>query len=211
MQTKEAITLVERKHGSVEDFAWLLLNEHPEVIDGSYNLQKLAATLKMPMAAVSKVMNSPHFRTVMSQMVVQTEYTIADELKHVRTIKRDATNAKKNVNTRIAAREHLARLEGRPLNKQEGNVNVPIQVVFATLSDDVERIHIESVEGETYVPAKRSDLPPEGARRRYFTRDTGERLVHGVNPGDELDFYSPESPYALEDGKTVGHKKDNES
>jgi hypothetical protein len=207
VNNQEALDKIEQKFGSVEDFAWVLLNEYPEVVDGKYNLQNLSQRLKIPMEAVNRTLNSQHFRGLMTRLVVQSEYAIADEIKHVRTMKRDATNARKNVNTRIAAREHLARLEGRPLNRQDQEITVPIQINFGSLTAHVEGMPTIDVEGQGFRMAKPGELPPEGARRRYTDKSTGKALVNGIARGDELDFYSDESPYALESVKTVSGDK----
>jgi len=207
VNNQEALDKIEQKFGSVEDFAWVLLNEYPEVVDGKYNLQNLSQRLKIPMEAVSRTLNSAHFRGLMTRLVVQSEYAISDEIKHVKTMKRDATNASKNVNTRIAAREHLARLEGRPLNRQDQEITVPIQINFGSLPLNLEGVPTIDVEGQGFRMAKPGELPPEGARRRYIEKGTGQALVNGIARGDELDFYSDESPYAIESAKTVARDR----
>lgn len=206
MNSQDALQKIEEKFGSIEDFAWLLLNDYPEVVDGDYNLQVLAKKLRVPMPAVSKVLNTQNFRSVMSRMVVQSEYTILDEIRHVRSVKKDATNANKNVNVRIAAREHLARLEGRPLNKQDQEVFVPIQINFGTLPGAVEGTPTVTVGSPTFQMARPGQLPPEGARRRTAKKAEGAQFVNGVPRGDELDFYSDESPYADPEIKKASDK-----
>lgn len=208
VNNQEALDKIEMKFGSVEDFAWVLLNDYPEVVDGKYNLQVLSKKLKLPMEAVNRTLNSQHFRSLMTRLVVQSEYAISDEIKHVRTMKKDATNASKNVNTRIAAREHLARLEGRPLNRQDQEITVPIQINFGSLPLNVEGVPTIDVQDTGFRMAKPGELPPEGARRRYIDKDSGQKLVHGVSRGDELDFYSDESPYAIATAKDVAKEND---
>lgn len=210
MNNQEALDKIEQRFGSVEDFAWTLLNNHPEVVEGKHNLQVLSQKLRVPMEAINRTMNSHHFRGLMTRLIVQSHYSLSDEIKHVQTMKKDATNAHKNVQTRIAAREHLARMEGRPLNRQDQEVTVPIQINFGSLPLNLEGVPTIDVESSGFRMAKPGELPPEGARRKYLEKDTGKTLVHGVSRGDELDFYSDESPYAVEAGQTLkpnGEKK----
>jgi len=209
MRVDRAIEKVEDSFGSVEDFAWTLLTDFPEVVKGDYNLQTISGRLKLPPDVVAKTLNSPAFRAVMSRLIVAREYSVFDEIKHVKTIKNDAISQSKNISTRIAAREHLARLEGRPLNRQEENVTVPIQINFGSLPGDVAGHPEITIEGQRYEGAKAGQLPPEGARRKYTEKHSDKPLVRGISRGDELDFYSDESPYSGE-GAARGVKEDED-
>ena len=198
-----AITEIEQKYGSVEDFAWAILEKYPEVLEGDHNIQALAGKTGVSTAAAARTMRSPTFRAAMTRLVVAHEYSMADEIKHARLVSKTAQNpAKGGIQAAIAAREHLARLEGRPLHGTKEDTIIPIQIVFGDLAQrtqDVETVDVVATRsGDTavqkgYQPARAGDLPPPGARRKYLAPSEAADPAPGLAPGEELDFYSAES------------------
>lgn len=197
MREDKAVALVEEKWGSLEEFGWDLLTECPEVLAGDYDLMAVSQRLGIEAGPLGRILRGSAFRSLMTRLVVANEYTIQDEITHVKTIKQDATSAKKNTDTRIKARQHLAVLEGKPLQGSGGgHQGMVLQINFGmppaqpSLADDERTIDVE-----VHQPARAGDLPPAGARRRRAKEPEDGRTVNGVAVAGELDFDSEESPY----------------
>lgn len=212
MREDKAIALVEDKWGSLEEFGWDLLTECPEILAGDYDLMTVSQRLGVEPGPLGRILRGSAFRSLMTRLVVANEYTIQDEIAHVKTIKLDATSAKKNTDTRIKARQHLAVLEGKPLQASGGgNQGMVLQINFGmppaqpSVAGDERTIDVE-----VHRPARAGDLPPPGARRRRSEEPADGRTVNGVPMAGELDFDSEESPYAKAgSGEAEGAKEAN--
>lgn len=198
MREDKALALVEQQFGSLEEFGWQLITEHPEVLDDDYDLIALSQKLGVDAGPLGRILRGSAFRSLMTRLVVANEFTIRDEMEHVKTIKADALNPKRNTDTRIKARQHLAVLEGKPLNNsQTGNSGMVLQINFAQPASPPQVEGDErTIDVEVHRPARAGDLPPAGARRRRAEEPTDGRSTHGVTVGGELDFYSDEGQAA---------------
>lgn len=203
VKDEKALAEIEERYGSIDEFAWAILEHYPEVLEGDYNVSTLAGRMNISVMAAARTLRSPGFRSAMTRMVVAHEYTLSDEIKHARLAKQSAVAPKKGgLSAAIQAREHLARLEGRPLHGQTQETSIPIQIVFgglppagpANLEAD-KTVVITSGDRPVrsgHAPARAGDLPPPGARRQYLAPSESATPPAGFGPGEELDFYSPE-------------------
>ena len=208
MREDKALALVEQKWGSLEEFGWDLLTECPEVLDDDYDLLAVGQKLGIDAAPLGRILRGTAFRSMMTRLAVAREYSFNDEIAHVRTIRADAVNEKKNTDTRIKARQHLAVLEGKPLQTSTGggNQGLVLQINFGTAGAQPAVAGDErTIDVEVHKPARAGDLPPEGARRRFAEEPTDGRTVHGVAVASDLDLYSDESSYTTKkaDGETT--------
>ena len=204
MREDRAIELVEQKFNSLEEFGWAILTDFPEVVEGDYSLDALAKKLGLGryMAELGTVLRGPTFRGLITRLVVAAEWTIYDEMQHVKSVKEDAINKEKGLTTRITAREHLAKLSGTPLSARTEQAIVPIQINFGMVSlaetkNDLEDGKTITVESQSSLAmAREGDLPPPGARRKYNSSRSARPDGGPLAPGAELDFTSDESPYS---------------
>ncbi len=207
MKDSEALAVVEQKFGTVEDLAWALVNDHPEVFGEDYNLVAVAKKLKLPSNALGRILRSEAFRSVMTQIVVKHEFTLLDEVQHVKSVKKDALDSKNSLDVRTKAREYLAMLEGRPFRGGE-QVGTAIQINFGHPSEVNYEVRPDST---SFKPKRSGELPPKRARRTSKEGQTTDTTSHGVDLGSDLDLWSDESPYAtLELGESEGEDGGND-
>lgn len=179
-------------YGSLDELAFEMVSEQPGLIKGDIDFPKMAKALELPEWVVRRVVHSVAFKNVLRIAAVNANWTLWDEVQHVERVKDIAISDKAGIDALAKSREHIAKLQGTPLDDAKRDTIVPIQIVFelpaqpqlAAQSPGALKVH---------QPKTAGDLPPPGIRAELAERGGSHSKVHGVDVGSDLDFYSDEA------------------
>lgn len=213
MNESRAIAAVEETYSSLEDFTLYVLSECPEVLEDDLPIAKIADLVNLdPGVAHFVLTRSTRFRMMVRSDLVNREFTLGAESRHIKevvgiakndgvmrmTAKGDIVSVDHQPADIMAAGKYLNDYRGTSLQQEKSRITLGVQVNFIGIGDeDGPTIDVQAVESDTerqelphHRPARAGDLPPPDARQRYALSD-GKPQRSQRRTGGELDFYSP--------------------
>lgn len=183
MNERNALAVIDRDYGSMEDFAIAVLSEKAEALDESLPMAKRAEAVGLPIPVFARILASPQFRALLRMDLVNTAFGIDTERRHVEHMAKVASGARRLTMSPsgkmgevdqtptdvIAAGKYLNELRGTPVDK--GQASAPSLVINIGGIPVGERISVETptidVDVEHHRPQRAGGLPPEAVRGRF--------------------------------------------
>jgi hypothetical protein len=176
---RTALAIIDRDHGSLEDFVISLLGEKRAALDENLPLVQRAEMVGLPLPVFARVLASPQFRALLRVDLVNLAFTLGGELEHIQRVSGIARGERKRVMSAsgafgdvdqapadiIAAGKYLNELRGTPIEK--GATNAPSVVINIGRPDAVGGVSAEvTIDADVvpYRPQRAGGLPPSGAR-----------------------------------------------
>jgi len=156
MNEGRAIAAVEESYGSLEDFAFHVLSEHPEVLESETALAQTARLLSLDPGVVYFILNrSMRFRMLIRSDLVNQEFNLVAEKEHIREVKKVAVNTPQQRMTAkgdmvevgqapgdmMAAGTYLNKYRGTPIDQGRERMMVGVQVNFVGGTGNAESTH----------------------------------------------------------------------
>jgi hypothetical protein len=175
---RAALAIIERDHGSLEDFVIFLLSEKKDALSEDIPLVTRAEMVGLPVVVFARLLASPSFRSLLRVDLVNMAFTLQDELEHVRTVSRVAKGERRLVMSAkgdfgevdqaptdvIAAGKYLNDLRGTPIEKGASTGHsVIINIGRPEMPEANAQITIEA-DAVPYRAQRAGGLPPAGIR-----------------------------------------------
>lgn len=148
MNERTAIERVEKRYGTLEEFAVFCLTEAPEILSMSIGPVQRAKVAQMDLETLDfLVTKSPKFRVLMRSAMANGAFGLAEEFEHISSVVKIATNRGKTVVTNkgdivtvdntekavIDAGRYLNEYRGTPLEASQKATQVGVNVVFGVI------------------------------------------------------------------------------
>lgn len=213
MNERGAIAIIEREHGSLEDFAVLILSEHREALNTDVSIMKRAQMVGLPVTVFSRIIASSQFRQMLRVDLVNKAYDIEAEMSHVGKVVEVASGKEKAVVTPqghlayvdqnprdvMEAGRYLNELRGTPIEKASQSApSVVINIGQATPGGEDVSPTID-VALEPHRPQRAGALPPAGVRARLGETVSGESPTRQPDDPDLGAFYGADAEEEDED------------
>lgn len=188
MNERNALAVIERQYGTIDDFFIQVIETAPECLDESLPLAQRAQAAMLPTHVFSRVVNSPQFRALVRTELVNRAYGLAGEQRHYETLAHVAQGKRRLVTTAkgdlvevdqnpldiIAAGKYLNESRGTPVEQRQGaaggiyiNIGAPDAEVEVKQGEEVLSVRVDSNSEPRVHQARRAgDLPPPGAQAR---------------------------------------------
>lgn len=215
MNERAAVEAVEKKYGSLEEFAIFCLEDGKSVLKSTVAIEKKSKATGLDPDVITFLLNqSPKFRGLMRSMLVHKKFTVQKELDHIDKVVDIATNAGRTVATAkgdvvrvdntergmIEAGRYLNELRETPIKGGESNIHAALTVNYIVPQpevDDGKTITVDGAEVKRHSPLKAGALPPPAVRKRYDAPKQDASTAFGKDGiGADLDFTSSEAPGA---------------
>lgn len=224
MMEKTALKVVETVYGSLEDFAYYILDVEPAIMQSDLGIQRRAELARVPPDAMQAIARSPAFRKLLGSMMSRTAFGIIEEQQHLEKVVHIAKGGGKTIIDQktgkpvqvdndekaiMAAGEYLNRYSGTPLDTAKESSGTRLNIVLVgSLAQGLggpesgqDVIDVESVPVVQGVPLEPhqsllpGQLPPRAALARQ--REAEGPVGQAGRPrvaGTDLDFTTPDSP-----------------
>ena len=215
MNERNALAIIDRDYGSIEDFALDILSEKRDALDESLPMVKRADIAGLPLTVFARIISSPSFRAILRTELVNTAFGIETESKHIEAVasvakgdSRLVMNAKGDFGKVdqaptdiISAGKYLNELRGTPIEKSAGSAPSVIINIGAANKGDADATPTIDVAVESYRPQRAGGLPPAGIRGRpgqaalgspapQPTVDDGLRSIYGAGAEEADEDYA---------------------
>jgi hypothetical protein len=182
---RTALAVIDRDHGSLEDFVISLLGEKREALDDTLPLTKRAEIAGLPLPVFARVISSPQFRALLRVDIVNSAFGIEAEMQHVERVAGVARGEQRLVMSPsgkfgrvdqaptdvIAAGKYLNELRGTPIEK--ATQSAPSVVInIGKADEDATSITIDT-EAIPHQPQRAGGLPPAGVRGGFAAPKLG--------------------------------------
>jgi len=225
MNERTALAVIDKEHGSLEDFAIFILAEKTAALDEDIPLPKRAEMVGLPIPVFARILASPQFRALLRTDIVNSAFGIQNEQKHIESVVKVARGDVRTVMSAsgkigevdpapgdlIAAGKYLNELRGTPIEKSQQqapslviNIGSP-----ATLKegDDPRTIQVDV---ESYQPQRAGGLPPSGVRDRFAAPARRDSLPQPQVDAGLGGIYGPSAEESDEDHKLAEKQKRGE-
>ena len=204
MNERNALAVIERQYGTIDDFFIQVIETAPECLDESLPLAQRAQAAMLPTHVFSRVINSAQFRALIRTELVNQAYGLAGEREHFETVARVARGKRRLVTTArgdlvevdqnpldvIAAGRYLNEARGTPVEQRQAatggiyiNIGSPDAEVEVKQGEEVLSVRVDSdSQPRPHQPRSAGDLPPPGAQAR--TKASVGQLPNGSETAD---------------------------
>lgn len=217
MNERSALAIIERDHGSLEDFAIEVLSEKRDALDSSIPITKRAQMVGLPVTVFARILASSQFRQMLRVDLVNDAFDIEAEREHVSAISNVARGRQKAVVTPqgqlahvdqsprdvMEAGRYLNELRGTPIDKgSQSAPSVVINIGQAEGPSEDERVPTTiDVAVEPHQPQRAGSLPPPGIRARLGETASGDAPVGESHDPDLGTFYGDRAEEEDEDSR----------
>lgn len=145
MTEKTALKRVETVYGSLEDFAYYILDTEPAIMQSDLGISRRAELARLPLDAMQAIARSPAFRKLLGSMMSRTAFGIIEEQQHLEKVVKIAKGEGKTVMDQktgravqvdndekaiMAAGEYLNRYSGTPLDTPKDTSGTRLNIVL---------------------------------------------------------------------------------
>lgn len=216
MNSRNALAIVEQEYGSLDELAYVILDQKQEALDESLSLTERAAAVNLPLTVFARVLSSPIFRAMVRADMVNNVYDFTAEEHHIRHMSKVAAGDSRKVVTAkgdiafvdqaptdvIAAGRYLNEMRGTPVETRTaaaGGITINIQQV----RPEEDRAEVLDAQVVVHQPRHAGELPSSAVPGGSATPDAVPLL-----PGKGLDadfgaFYGESAAEADVDSQTA--------
>ena len=179
MNERAALAIIDRDHGSLEDFVIAILGDKRDALDETLPLAKRADIAGLPLPVFARVISSPQFRALLRVDLVNMAFGIRNEQKHIEKVASVAcgdlrltmspsgklAEVDQSPTDVIAAGKYLNELRGTPIEKTTQSAPSVIINIGRVEEQDASTPTITVEAGDVpYRPQRAGGLPPPGVR-----------------------------------------------